>query len=710
VRAAGLLTVVLAAVSALAGIGIAVAAFAPIPFADSIDFFSQFFNAGGWHGYRFEQFYARHNEHRLVVPRLWFLADIWLFQGTQAFLIVVTIVSSTIHAVVLALVFRGLGHRGWVLWIFAAAALGAVLSPAQWENLVWGFQVQFIQVWLFATLAFVAVSRAEGRHSWGLVLAAVAAGLLSTYSMANGLLVWPVLVVLALWCGVRGGPLWLLLAVAAAVVGIEAAGFHAHPGHGDPLKTMAEPWKILRYAFRYLTNAIGAIGTRGQEIVGALLFLMTIGMAVDAVIRPSRYRPGHAVLLGIAGFVIGAALLTALGRVTFGLGQANATRYATPSFIFLLVCSALLLDRLVRVERPRLQAAATALGAALLLVPGLVDGAKHVPAALGERDARVNAVVSYLAGGYRPADLHALFPFVPRRPYRVLELLEANGWGPFADRAAFMPPAAVLADPPKPTAECRGHVDAAADDPVVGIAVRGWAAAADAAEHPEWVLVTDAGGAVVGWGGSRDRRDDVGAAIGNGWRGRGFHATGPNAATAPLSVVGVFADGRSCLLAAGLWPRAPRFLATLPVGARPATDGGWTVLEGETGDRFGPEPPPESVLPAVGTLGAGNSHLVAVIDLPPAGDGSALAVPVRSRRFPFTAVLAVRDAVTGEVIESHPFERPSDHAWTWRVFESVSDPRRRGHGLRVEVSVAGPQPWQGVAVGRPYWLPVVPRG
>jgi hypothetical protein len=111
------------------------------------------------------------------------------------------------------------------------------------------------------------------------------------------------------------------------------------------------------------------------------------------------------------------------------------------------------------------------------------------------------------------------------------------------------------------------------------------------------------------------------------------------------------------------------------------------------------------VRPAIGTVGAANSHFVAVIDLPPAGDGSALAVPVRSGRFPFTALLLVRDAVTGEEIERHPFERPSDRAWTWRVFDGPSDPRFRGHGLRVEVSVAGPQPWQGVAVGRPYWIP-----
>lgn len=111
-KAAGLFAVCLATVSVLAGVGIAVLAFAPVPFSDSIDFFDKFFKAGGWDGYGFEHLYARHNEHRLVVPRLWFLADLALFQGTQALLIVVIVLSSAVHAGVLALVFRGLGQIG----------------------------------------------------------------------------------------------------------------------------------------------------------------------------------------------------------------------------------------------------------------------------------------------------------------------------------------------------------------------------------------------------------------------------------------------------------------------------------------------------------------------------------------------------------------------------------------------------------------------
>ena len=475
-KVVALFALALGAVSAAAGLAFAIVDFAPIPFADSVDFFRQIRKVGGLEHFGLEQLYARHNEHRLVIPRLWFLLDTVAFDATQAFLIVVTVLSSLVHAAVLALLFRSLGHRGWPLWAFAGAAVGAVLSPGQWENLVWGFQVQFVQVWLFATLAFVAVAHASGKAAWWLVPAGILAGLASTYSMANGMLVWPLLVALALWRGLRGGPLVLLLAAAVAVLAFQAAGFKVHPGHGDPIKTIAEPGKLLLYAFRYLTNGIGAIGSLGQEIIGALLTLAVIGIAIDAIVRRPRYSPTHAVLLAIAGFIIGAALATALGRVNFGVGQANATRYATPSFIFLLVTGALLLERLLRVQSVQLKAGVTAVGVALLLVPGLVDGVRHVPAALGERDGRINAIATYIAGGYRPLELKPLYPFLPVRPYRMLHLMDAQGWGPFADRERFVPPAALLgAADPSPSGACRGNIEFALSDPVDGVVVSGWA-------------------------------------------------------------------------------------------------------------------------------------------------------------------------------------------------------------------------------------------
>ena len=708
-RAAVILAVAVGLISALAGIAVAVVAFEPIPFADFIDFYRRFFEVGGWSGYGFAELYERHNEHRLLVPRLWFLADLWLFAGTQWFLIVVIVLSSVAHAGVLSWLFSSLGHRSALGWVFAALALGAVLSPAQWENLVWGFQVQFIQVWLFATLAFVAIAANNSMRPWGRVVVAALFGLASTYSMANGLLVWPLLVGLAFWCGLRGWPLRVLIAVALGVIAIEVAGYRSHPGHGDPLQTLRQPLALAQYALRYLTTGIGQIGTLGQEILGAV-FVVTIGaITVDAIRHRDRYRPAHAVLLAVAGFVIGAALLTALGRVTFGVGQANSVRYATPSFLFLLATLALLLDRLASADRRRMRTAGITVAAVLLLVPGLVDGVRHLPTIIGARDARTTAVTAYLAGGFRPETLTALYPFWPIIPMTVLQQLDQAGLGPFADRARFMPPRSLLQDPgPEPSEICRGNVESVVSNPVDGVAFTGWAAALSSSEQPMWLLVTDSSGKVVGWGGHQIERIDVGKGLGIGRLGRGFIAVGPQPVAGPVDVVGVFSDGSLCRVASALPAEPPRFLTELPGAAVPASEETWSIVEGERPDRVGPVQPPERAHPVIGTLGVG-SHLLARLDVSGRSGTMALAVPVRTGPYPLNVSVLVRDLQTGNEIERYAFGRPSGPRWVWLVFRQLADERFAGHRLQVEIAAAGPYPWQGVAVGRPHWISAIDR-
>ncbi len=700
-RAAALCALGLGLGSALAGVAVAILAFEPIPFADFVDFFRRFFEVGGWDGYGPAELYARHNEHRLVVPRLWFLADVALFDGTQGFLIVVIVLSSALHAAVLAGLFRSLGHGGAMLWGFAALALGATLSPAQWENLVWGFQVQFIQVWLFATLAFVAVAGDATARPWRGVSLGILAALAATYSMANGLLVWPLLVFLALWCGVRGAPLILLAAAALAVVAIEVAGFRAHPGHGNPFETLAQPIALARYALRYLTSGIGMIGTLGQELVGAALVGTVVATAIDALIRRQRYRPAHAVLLAVAGFVIGAALVTALGRVTFGIGQANSVRYTTPSFVFLIAVAALLLDRAARLHRRHAAPMALAAAAVLLVVPGVVDGFRHRAVILAARDARANAVIAYLAGGYRPETLVAIYPFRIAMPFEVLRKLEAARLGPFAPSVTLAPPPALLAGPVAvPGETCRGNIDAVNSDPVLGLVASGWAAAPAGSAQPAWILLVDAAGAVVGWGASRTARGDVGKALGIGWRGRGFDAHGHDQVDGPVRVVGVFADGGTCRLGEPTLPAPPRFVDAMPVGALPATDSTWTVTDGANLDRLGNAAPPAEVGPAIGTLGLG-SRLVAHLHIVSDTGNATLAVPVRTGAFPIGVAIVLRDVATGAELDRHDFTRPGDRRWTWLRLPVASEAARR---LRLEVTAVGRDAANGIAVGRPRWI------
>jgi len=136
--------------------------------------------------------WRQHNEHRLAVPRLFFLADVHLFGGTNLLLVCANLAIQTFHGIVLAwLALRDpvIDRRAGLT--FAIAAWATVLSGGQLENFIWGFQVQIVLVLLLATLASLALVRNRP-------LVAGILATLATYTMANGVILWIVLVLLAL--------------------------------------------------------------------------------------------------------------------------------------------------------------------------------------------------------------------------------------------------------------------------------------------------------------------------------------------------------------------------------------------------------------------------------------------------------------------------------------------------------------------------------
>jgi len=145
---------------------------------------------------------AQHNEHRIVLSRVQFVVDFGLFGGRGIFLLVMIFLSSVILAVILAWPIVHVWNDPIIKVGFVSFAIAAVLTPAGWENLTWSFQVGFVQVELFAVAAIAAITLATVQQPVGgrdrLVLAlTLASATAATWSNANGLIVWPILVLLA---------------------------------------------------------------------------------------------------------------------------------------------------------------------------------------------------------------------------------------------------------------------------------------------------------------------------------------------------------------------------------------------------------------------------------------------------------------------------------------------------------------------------------
>jgi hypothetical protein len=212
--------------------------------------------------------------HRLVIPRLVLFANLQWASGAS--LTWLTFAIQAIHVGILcALSWLLVGRRSRTL--FAASVvviLNLMFSPLQMQNFVWSMQFIFTLVYAASSAAFLclALSRRHGRYRF-LPLCLVAAAIAS-YTMPNGLLVWPVLVAQAIYLKVER-QLTVVIAILGAVI-------------------------IASYCWHYLTPPLG-LGVFGM-LRHPLDAVMLIGLLLGSALNSISIRLGiAATLFAIAG-------------------------------------------------------------------------------------------------------------------------------------------------------------------------------------------------------------------------------------------------------------------------------------------------------------------------------------------------------------------------------------------------------------------------
>jgi hypothetical protein len=156
--------------------------------------------------------WRQHNEHRFVIQKLFFAVDLKMFHASQVFLLASIVVIQLLHLGLWAWSMRVLGGWRGALWRSGVGLVAfCIFCPAPWLNYTMGFQVCYVLSPLFATLSFVGLllywtdsQRHPGKTAliqflWLSILAALCA----TYSLANGNLLWPLLVAAALFLRLR---------------------------------------------------------------------------------------------------------------------------------------------------------------------------------------------------------------------------------------------------------------------------------------------------------------------------------------------------------------------------------------------------------------------------------------------------------------------------------------------------------------------------
>jgi hypothetical protein len=497
--------------------------------------------------------FYQHNEHRIAVPRLIFVVDRFLFAMNNKFAFFCNVaIQVSLAALTICVALRTARRRiAESLWI-TGAVLALLFSAMQWENFLWGFQVQFFGVTLAAVATFAAVG--PGPPSVTRLAAVIGLESVAAYTLASGMAVPFLAVPLAIWVGWPRRQIVILSVAAITLLASYLYGYETPTQLGNSANAIEQMREGLSYVLSYIG---GPFGTAFQEaharhprnwgrLCGFIGVVSFVALAVGALRRRERDGPVP-VLIAAALFVLGMALLTALGRLRFGDAQALSSRYSSAALMF---WAALIVIATVRLGRHAAHLRVAGMAAMLPLLLGL---AYYQTSFAGQGRAwtlpRLEATTALLANVDDPQALVRIYPVpaVPRdrapmlREHHLSVFAEAwSGWlgTPLADHARLVDPA-----------ECRGGIDGIASvgtsDPK-GWRANGWAWDAERRAVPPRVVIADAGGRVIGYGLSGFPKANGGA--GGGWRG--------HFAVAPAVSVIAYAlldDGRTaCPL--GRWP------------------------------------------------------------------------------------------------------------------------------------------------------------
>jgi len=296
-------------------------------------------------GYLFHQ----HNEHRLLFNRLivifsyYFLGELdlrfFIFLGNMALLGIVG---------VLAFIYKD--ERKLPIIIAISSLL--IFNLSGYETMFWAMaSVSNYYVIFFALLSFVLL----GQNKTVYFILALFFACLSAYTQANGLnaliaaniyLIWKVKIDTSKIDKIK---LFFTLVISILIFIAYFVNYHTPSQHSSIQESLSYPFRLMEFFFAFLGSIsftpLKAIGiSESLSIYGAILLGCLLFFAFLYLSYRRFYQKYPAIYLFML-FLLGSAAMASLGRSSFGINQAFASRYLINSAIlsFLVIISLLCL-------------------------------------------------------------------------------------------------------------------------------------------------------------------------------------------------------------------------------------------------------------------------------------------------------------------------------------------------------------------------------
>ncbi len=315
--------------------------------------------------------FARQNEYRQFFPDLIFVGLGWLTKWDKRYELLVSfalacLVSSNIYRLE-RLSIDGSRARRTMLFFLTNLL---VFSPVQYENWLLGMQIiYFMPIACVTTCLVIACSQLSPRVK---LLLCMCLATVSTFSSANGLLCWLVILPLLGWPSARvegGNQKWPALVWIGGFLLSTLLYFHGYqssPGHPGLFDFLNHPLRACAYFFILLGKVVepggiislGGHFRSGRDLVVGATGLILAGMFMVSTLfvrRNLKLKSPAAVWVILGSYSIATGILVTIGRAGFGIEQALSSRYTTFTLylpVALVHLIPIVLDR--KIEKGRL--------------------------------------------------------------------------------------------------------------------------------------------------------------------------------------------------------------------------------------------------------------------------------------------------------------------------------------------------------------------
>jgi hypothetical protein len=302
------------------------------------------------HGHlTWKMLWSQHTQNRMLFPYLVFIgfARFGHFD-TKSIMYLSAVLLSLGYALLLAL-YR-IYARQWLGPLFTLL-IGAVwFSLADWENALWGFQFAWYLIVFCAMAMMLCLSSKRGGAL--AVIGAIGLAVVASYSSLQGLILWPMGLLILVWRirdrsrVFRVTAVWVACGLVTTAIYFRGLGLQpSGVGGGSVVFAVHHPVGVVEYFLTAVGNVVPVdVGLRPHQLLGLVLSLV----AVYVFYRSCREKPADRGTPLPAALILFAFLFDisiAFGRVSLGVGEALSSRY-TMANLLLLVGMALYLVRL----------------------------------------------------------------------------------------------------------------------------------------------------------------------------------------------------------------------------------------------------------------------------------------------------------------------------------------------------------------------------